>query len=42
MLDAFLLEIFFYLEIVELRSIVAPVFLHLELKLILGSPWEAL
>jgi hypothetical protein len=38
MFDAFLLKIFFYLEIIELRSIVTPDFLHLELKLILGSP----
>jgi hypothetical protein len=37
MLDAFLLKIFFYLKILELRSIVASDFLHLELKLILGS-----
>jgi hypothetical protein len=38
MLDAFLLKIFFHLNILELRSIIAPDFLHLELKLILGSP----
>jgi hypothetical protein len=38
MLDAFLLKIFFHLKILELRSIVAPDFLHLERKLILGSP----
>jgi hypothetical protein len=38
MLDALLLKILFHLKILELRSIVAPDFLHLELKLILGSP----
>jgi hypothetical protein len=38
MLDAFLLKIFFHLKILELSSIIAPDFLHLELKLILGSP----
>jgi hypothetical protein len=38
MLDAFLLKILFHLKILELRSIVTPNLLHLELKLILGSP----
>jgi hypothetical protein len=38
MLDAFLLTILFHLKILELRSIIAPDFLHLELKLIFGSP----
>jgi hypothetical protein len=38
MLDAFLLMIFFHLKILELRSIVSLDVLHLELKLILGSP----
>jgi hypothetical protein len=36
MLDAFFLNIFFHLKILELRSIVAPNLFHLELKLILS------
>jgi hypothetical protein len=38
MLDAFLLKILFHLKTLELRSNVAYDILHLELKLILGSP----
>jgi hypothetical protein len=38
MLDAFLFKILFHLKILEFRSIVATDLLHLELKLILGSP----
>ena len=37
-LNAFILKILFHLKILELRSIVAPDILYLELKFILGSP----
>jgi hypothetical protein len=37
MLDAFLLKVLFYLNILEFRAIVAPDLLYLKLKFILGS-----
>jgi hypothetical protein len=42
MFDAFFLKKHLYLKILKFRSIIAPDFLHLELKLILSSPLEAL
>jgi hypothetical protein len=37
-LDSFLLKELLHLKILELRPVVAPYLLHLELKLILSSP----
>ena len=37
-LDSFLLKVLLYLKILELRPVVAPYLLHLELKFILSSP----
>jgi hypothetical protein len=37
-LDSFLLKVLFHLKVLELRPVVAPYLLHLELKFILSSP----
>ena len=41
-LDSFLLKKFLHLKVLEFGPVVAPYLLHLELKLILSSPEEAL
>ena len=42
MLDPFLLKELLHMKVLELGPVVAPYLLHLELKLILSSPEEAL
>jgi hypothetical protein len=37
-LDSFLLKVLLHLKVLELRPVVAPNFLHFELKFILSSP----
>ena len=37
-LDSFLLKVLLHLKVLELEPVVAPYFLHFELKLILSSP----